>query len=128
MHTEVVRGLGLRDLGVNTANLQVLRNIDMPSALVKLAFIRNPHEEEFLAFPENQDKAAIAIAKGICTYFNTPFVVPPPVPLMTLGGETIVGRILDDNKLYVVAREACDLLGYSYEWNVVTKTLVVKEP
>jgi len=50
---------------VESANFAVLRNPDVPSILVELAFITNPTEERRLRDPSYQEKLAEAISTGI---------------------------------------------------------------
>jgi len=64
----LVAKLGLNDRGVKQANFAVLRNTQMPSALVELAFISNPGECELLKQQQFRDLAAQAIADGIEGY------------------------------------------------------------
>lgn len=61
----LIVGLGRPDRGVKTANELVLRETDMPSALVELGFLSNTQEEALLNLKSFQDKAAQAIAAGI---------------------------------------------------------------
>lgn len=65
----LVANLGIRDAGVRTANLSVLRNTTMPSILVETAFLSYELEEALLKTDEFRDKAAMAIAQGILEYF-----------------------------------------------------------
>lgn len=62
--------LGLTDRGVKTKNLHMLRETIMPAALVEVAFISNPKEEELLSNDEFQEKAAKAVADGLIEYFG----------------------------------------------------------
>ncbi|MCX7945641.1 MAG: N-acetylmuramoyl-L-alanine amidase [Hydrogenophilus sp.] len=55
---------------VETANFAVLRNPDVPSVLLELAFITNPHEEIRLADPAYQEALAQAIYRGIKRYLE----------------------------------------------------------
>lgn len=66
----LVARLGLEDKGVRQANFAVLRATNMPSALVELAFISNPREEQLLADPAFQGQAALAIVEGILDFFS----------------------------------------------------------
>jgi N-acetylmuramoyl-L-alanine amidase len=66
----LVAKLGLNDRGVKQANFSVLRNTQMPSALVELAFISNPGECELLKQQQFRDLAAQAIADGIEGYMK----------------------------------------------------------
>lgn len=71
--TEVVTEIGTTNRGVKAANYEVLRNTNMPAALIETAFISNALEEKLLADPGTQAKIATAITEGICAYFNVCF-------------------------------------------------------
>lgn len=66
---ELVKALGLRNIGIREANFAVLRHTRMPSILVETAFISNPQEEKLLATPEFREKIAEGIFQGIQKYF-----------------------------------------------------------
>lgn len=70
LQEELVRALGLRDAGIFEANFAVLRYTAMPAALVEVAFLSNPAEEQLLANPEFQRQAAAAIARGIVRFLT----------------------------------------------------------
>lgn len=59
------------DRKIKTANFAVLRQSNMPSALIELAFITNVEDAKILK--DKQDELAIAIAKGICRYFGVEY-------------------------------------------------------
>lgn len=80
LQRQLVTTLGLKDRGVKQENFAVLRESAMPAALVELAFISNPQEEEVLKSAEAQEKAAWAIAQGIGEYLGVE--VTPPVATM----------------------------------------------
>lgn len=66
----LVAQLKRRDRGVRNANFAVLRETNMPAALVEIAFISNYEEEGMLESPAFQAKAARAIATGIAGYLG----------------------------------------------------------
>lgn len=70
LQTELVKMLQRQDRGVKEANFSVLRNTQMPSALVEVVFISNPTEEGLLQTTEFTDKAAQAIANGILSFMQ----------------------------------------------------------
>jgi len=70
LQTNIVAAIGLTDRGVKQANYAVLRESDMPSALIETAFISNPDEEALLKDPAFQKKVAMAVTKGILGYFG----------------------------------------------------------
>ncbi|PKM77957.1 MAG: hypothetical protein CVU90_04385 [Firmicutes bacterium HGW-Firmicutes-15] len=70
LQQSLVAKLNLNDRGVKQANFAVLRNTQMPSALVELAFISNHNECELLKQLKFRDLAAQAIADGIAGYMQ----------------------------------------------------------
>jgi N-acetylmuramoyl-L-alanine amidase len=66
----LVGKLNTYDRGTKTANYYVLKNNELPSALVELAFISNPQEESMLRSDIVRGQAAVGIADGIKNYFN----------------------------------------------------------
>lgn len=67
---ELVRTLGLRDIGIRYADFAVLRTSNMPSVLCELAFISNLPEENYIRTDGFKNSAAEAIVKGIGLYFS----------------------------------------------------------
>jgi len=55
---------------VKEANLSVLRNTQMPSVLVEVAFLSNPTEEALLQNNDFVNRAALGIANGIIAFMN----------------------------------------------------------
>ncbi|MBU5425027.1 N-acetylmuramoyl-L-alanine amidase [Tissierella pigra] len=60
------------DRGIKTANFAVLRQSNMPSALVELAFITNVDDGKILK--DRQDELALAVAKGILNYLGIKYI------------------------------------------------------
>jgi len=58
------------DRGTKTANFYVIKNNELPSALVELAFISNPTEESMLKNDVVRGQAAVGIAEGLKKYFS----------------------------------------------------------
>lgn len=56
--------------GVKAANFHMLRETNMPSALVELGFLTNPAEEREVVSPAFLNQAAGAIAAGVEKYFE----------------------------------------------------------
>jgi N-acetylmuramoyl-L-alanine amidase len=67
---ELLAELGRKDRGVRMANYFVIRYTYAPAALVELAFISNPEEEQLLADHNFQYNAAVAIWKGVKSYLG----------------------------------------------------------
>ncbi len=70
LHRRLLTALQRPDRGVQGANFVVIREPDMPAALVELAYISNPEEERLLISPEFQGGAAEAIRQGIVDFFR----------------------------------------------------------
>jgi N-acetylmuramoyl-L-alanine amidase len=70
IQSELVRGIGLKDMGVRYADFAVLRTSNMPAVLCELAFISNPAEEKKMNTDSFRNKAAEAVVKGIGLYFS----------------------------------------------------------
>lgn len=69
--TGLIAATGLKNRGLkDRADLYVLRNTKMPSALAEVAFISNPTEEALLRDPAWQRKAGEAIAQGVEQYLK----------------------------------------------------------
>lgn len=66
---ELVDVLGLRDRGVKTNSFYVIKNVDVPAALVELAFLSNPKEETLLKDEKVLHSCAEALYRGIEAYF-----------------------------------------------------------
>lgn len=66
---ELLKALGLRNLGTPVAHFAVLRTANMPSILAEVAFISNAREEGLLRTDDFKNKAAEAIVRGIGLYF-----------------------------------------------------------
>lgn len=65
LHRELVRELGLRDLGVARADLALVRPTWMPSALTETMFLMLPEQEAALRDPAVQERIARAHLRGI---------------------------------------------------------------
>ncbi|MCL6634886.1 MAG: N-acetylmuramoyl-L-alanine amidase [Peptococcaceae bacterium] len=70
IQAELVKALGLRDIGVKDANFAVLRTSNMPAVLAELAFISNPSEEKYMNTDAFRNGAAEALVKGIGLYLS----------------------------------------------------------
>jgi N-acetylmuramoyl-L-alanine amidase len=67
---ELLKTLGLRDVGVRSANFVVLRTSNMPAILAELAFVSNLAEEKYINTENFKNSSAEALAKGIGLYFS----------------------------------------------------------
>ncbi|NLB89521.1 MAG: SH3 domain-containing protein, partial [Syntrophomonadaceae bacterium] len=70
IHNQLLSKLRRIDRGVKQENYSVLRNTNMPSALVEIMFINNPTEEQLLKQSNIRALAAEAIAEGIDQYMK----------------------------------------------------------
>ena len=70
LQSAMVRGGGLDNIGIRTANFFVVKNTWMPAALLEIGFMSNPREEQLLASPAFQQKMALAIVAGIDQFFG----------------------------------------------------------
>jgi N-acetylmuramoyl-L-alanine amidase len=60
-----------RDRGVRQAPFVVLIGAAMPSILAEIGFVSNPHDERLLQRPEQRQKIAEALYKGVSRYANS---------------------------------------------------------
>ena len=67
----MVAELPLSDRGVKSDNFTVIRDTEMPSALLEIGFLSNPEEAELLAQDEFRREAAEAAVEGIKSYLNS---------------------------------------------------------
>ncbi len=68
VQNELISALSLRDRGVKANNFYVLKNTEIPAALVELAFISNPAEEEILRNEQTHSTIAQALYRGLEAY------------------------------------------------------------
>lgn len=68
IQSELIKSNGLTNRGFKTENFYVLKYNNIPSALVELAFISNPSEENLLASDAFRTKSAQAIARALDSY------------------------------------------------------------
>lgn len=61
---------GLTTLGVKTNDFVVIRETQMPSALVELGYLSNYQEENVIRTPEFREKAAQGIFRGIMEFYQ----------------------------------------------------------
>lgn len=71
LQQEMVRAMGLRDLGVHYDNLALARPTWMPAVLCEGAFIMIPEQEAALRTPEFQRAYARGIVNGLERYFRS---------------------------------------------------------
>jgi N-acetylmuramoyl-L-alanine amidase len=71
LHDYVTRKLGRKSDGVFWNNLAVTRPAVTPSVLLELGYMINPVEFEWIRNPQEQQRAADALADGIVEWFKT---------------------------------------------------------
>jgi N-acetylmuramoyl-L-alanine amidase len=62
---------GERNRGVRKAPFVVLIGADMPSVLAEISFLSNPSDEKWLKNPENRQRVADGLYRGIETYLQS---------------------------------------------------------
>lgn len=87
IQVELVQALGRKDRGVKEGNLQVIRDTKMPAVLMETVFIDNLEEEQFIIQKANQEKAAIAIAKGILKMVGIQWQDEAPQKFLVYGSK-----------------------------------------
>ncbi|MFW6265024.1 MAG: N-acetylmuramoyl-L-alanine amidase family protein, partial [Bacillota bacterium] len=70
LQDEMLTELKRLDRGVKKENFYVIKHTKMPSALVEVGFLSNPHEESLLASNLFKEKAARAISRGIIEFIE----------------------------------------------------------
>jgi N-acetylmuramoyl-L-alanine amidase len=70
LQTELLKGGRLDNMGVRTANFFVVKNTNVPAALIEVGFISNPQEERICAEPSFQQKIAQSIVNGLDAFFT----------------------------------------------------------
>ena len=70
----VLEEVGLRNRGVKNAKYAVLKNTNMPAALLETAFIDTESDASYLGSDEYQQAFAEGIAKGICEYVGIDYM------------------------------------------------------
>jgi N-acetylmuramoyl-L-alanine amidase len=71
VESELAKGIGLKSNGIAYGNFHVLRENDVPAALVELGFLTNEKDEEIARTEEYQRAAAAAIAQGLVNYLSS---------------------------------------------------------
>ena len=70
IQTDIIKQTGAKNRGVKSSNLAVLRESNMPSALVENGFVTNRNEYNKLINQEYQDKLATGIVNGVEKYLK----------------------------------------------------------
>lgn len=87
-------GVKRKDRGVKSADFFVLRKTTMPAVLIEFGFMDDPKLEEAAQMidPKVQKAFAVAVAKGVCEYFQVPYVPEKPRPIyrVIIDGQVVV--------------------------------------
>jgi N-acetylmuramoyl-L-alanine amidase len=70
VQAELVRRLGLRDLGIHYQNLAVARPPWVPAVLAEGLFLMVPEQEAAMRSPDGRERYARALADGVEAYFR----------------------------------------------------------
>jgi N-acetylmuramoyl-L-alanine amidase len=70
LHRRVNEAVGREDRGIRNRGFYVIRNTNMPSVLLEIAFINNESDEHLLASQDLQQGLAEQLADGVVEYFN----------------------------------------------------------
>ena len=82
---------GERNRGVRKAPFVVLIGADMPSVLAEISFLSNPSDEKWLKNPENRQRVADGLYRGIETYLqSTNSLTSNQAPY---AGENFAGKV-----------------------------------
>ncbi|WP_439648888.1 N-acetylmuramoyl-L-alanine amidase family protein [Leptolyngbya ohadii] len=73
IQSNMIAATGMRDRGVKFARFYVLRNTQMPAALVEVGFVTGAEDARRLADPSFRRVMAQAIARGILQYVQQNF-------------------------------------------------------
>jgi N-acetylmuramoyl-L-alanine amidase len=72
IQNDMVAAIGITDDGVKRNNFYVIHHTVMPSILVEVAYLSNPHDATLLAQPAFLEKIAAGIARGIGDFTGGP--------------------------------------------------------
>jgi N-acetylmuramoyl-L-alanine amidase len=74
IHAQVIPASGLVDRGVKAERYYVIRNVNMPAALIEHGFYTNKTEVELLKSPEFRERLAVMDAKGIVSFLGLSWI------------------------------------------------------
>ncbi|AMA73306.1 MULTISPECIES: N-acetylmuramoyl-L-alanine amidase [Aneurinibacillus] len=70
VHKHLIEATEFYNRGLRTANFYVIKNTNMPSALVEVGFLTNAAENKKMLEPEFQKRVGEALAAAIIEYYN----------------------------------------------------------
>lgn len=93
VHKYLIQGTNQIDRGIKVNNFYVLRKTNMPAILTENGFMDNKKEALLMIDEEFQEEVATEHAKGICDYFNIPYIeeatTPDNAPIMITATSTV---------------------------------------
>ena len=103
IHKQLVKGTKLKDRGVKSGNLHVLRETNMPAALPECGFMDIKKEAELMKSATYQKECAEEIAKGVCDFFGVKYVAEKkeaakPAPAPKKATDKDLNRVTVDGK------------------------------
>jgi N-acetylmuramoyl-L-alanine amidase len=79
--------------GVRKAPFVVLIGADMPSILAEISFLSNPGDEQWLKKPENRQRVADGLYRGVETYLQSTNSLASNQARSAAAGETLSGKV-----------------------------------
>jgi len=70
INNKAVETTGMRNRGVKTKDLAMVRDTKMPACLIECGFMDNEHDTPIILTEEYANKVANGIAEGVFTYYN----------------------------------------------------------
>lgn len=122
IHSEIVKGIGIRDRGKKRANFGVLRLTHMPAVLIEYAFISNYSDETLLI--NEVEKMAVLTANGVVKMVGgkKPATPSKPTPVPPKKEEDEMTQLLPDTQ----KKDMRTLLQRAYDDKVFTVNHVSK--
>lgn len=74
IHKYLIQGTQMRNRGVKSADYCVLRETNMPAALVECGFMDNPNDAALMKSEAYRRECSAEICRGICEYFGVQYV------------------------------------------------------
>lgn len=68
LQKHVVEATGFRDRGIKKKNLFVVKDTNMPAALIEVGYLTNPQDESKMLTDDSQSSVATSIVEGILEY------------------------------------------------------------
>jgi len=119
--------------GTKTANFAVLRETNMPAALIELAFITNSQDAEILK--NKQDDLAVAVAKGILDYLGVKYKDMSNKLNLKINGKLrqVEGYLKNETSYIIIDNKSIPLklvgeaLGFKVSWDETNRAVVFND-